>query len=321
MGKVFLMGSLTALLALFAWGAERSEETLDAGEIRIRDPFILSEGGTYYLYASRGPAGVMVYRSEDLKRWKKAVPVMDVPKEWGCSSVWAPEVHRYGDSYYLFVTLSFVHARPRPKRIYPDWKKTQRRGTWIFRSKTPLGPFKPLKNGSHTPESWMALDGTLCVQNGKPYMVFCHEWVQVIDGTVERVALKEDLSDIEGRPVTLFAASSAQNSTEGRRRGRVTDGPFLFRSKNGNLFMIWSTFLKGRYCVLVTRSRSGRIEGPWGKHSPLFTGDGGHGMIFRDKAGRLLMALHAPNGGNAERLKLVELAERGDTLARKTGGE
>jgi len=39
----------------------------------------------------------------------------------------------------------------------------------------------------------MAFDGTLWVEEGQPYMIYCHEWVQVEDGTMELVELAPDL--------------------------------------------------------------------------------------------------------------------------------
>jgi len=38
-------------------------------------------------------------------------------------------------------------------------------------------------------------------------MVFCHEWVQTTDGTMELVRLRDDLSDVAGKPITLFRAT------------------------------------------------------------------------------------------------------------------
>ena len=35
----------------------------------------------------------------------------------------------------------------------------------------------------------MTLDGTLYVENGLPYMVYAHEWIQILDGTMEAVPL------------------------------------------------------------------------------------------------------------------------------------
>ena len=43
--------------------------------------------------------------------------------------------------------------------------------------------------------SVMTLDGTLFVDaGGKPWLVYAHEWVQIGDGTIEAMPLKDDLS-------------------------------------------------------------------------------------------------------------------------------
>jgi len=91
----------------------------------------------------------------------------------------------------------------------------------------------------------------------------------------------------------------------------VTDGPFLYRTKDGKLLMIWSSFRKGGdYAVGMVESESGTVKGPW-RHSPepIFPDNGGHGMIFRDFSGNLLLALHQPDGGTSERLRLLKLKE------------
>ena len=50
----------------------------------------------------------------------------------------------------------------------------------------------------------MALDGTLWVEDGIPYMIYCHEWVQIADGSMELVRLTDDLSAPVGNSLTLF---------------------------------------------------------------------------------------------------------------------
>lgn len=187
------------------------------------------------------------------------------------------------------------------------------RGTYVYRADSPAGPFKSLKGTSHTPSDWMALDGTLFVEDGTPYMVFCHEWVQVVDGTMDVIQLKDDLSDTLGDPRVLFRASDAPGARTGPQQGKVTDGCFLYRSAlSGKLFMIWSTFISGSgYCVLLTESRSGKIHGPWINQKPIYKENGGHGMIFRSFDERLMLALHHPNGGGRERLRLYELSDDG----------
>lgn len=86
----------------------------------------------------------------------------------------------------------------------------------------------------------------------------------------------------------------------------MTDGPFSFHLDDGSLWLLWSTFTAA-YCLLAARSDSGGIAGPWRQHHCLDAADGGHGMVFRDQDGRLLVALHRPNGGDLERLCLFRL--------------
>lgn len=302
-----------------------SEKLLKTADIRVRDPFIYADARTktYYLYAqsenrdNSGYKGVEAYASKDLANWLPPQTVMSLPNDTDVMMVWAPEVHEYEGAFYLFVTLTRRTTLPEKKPVEEDrWPAMHVRGTHVFRADRPTGPFKRLKATSHTPERWMALDGTLFVEDGMPYMVFCHEWVQTIDGTIDAVRLRDDLSDTAGEPHVLFRASDAPGAKTDPKAGKVTDGCFLYRSpRSGKLFMIWSTFIPGsEYCVLLAESQSGKLRGPWINQQPIYKKNGGHGMIFRTFDGRLMMALHQPNSGGKERLHLLEIADNGDTL-------
>lgn len=316
--------------ALFLCGSclnplSASDRLLKTEEIRVRDPFIYADAGTktYYLYAqsanreNSGYKGVEVYASKDLANWLAPQTVLSLPDDADVTSVWAPEVHAYNGAFYLFVTLTYHRTLPEKKPVESArWPAMHVRGTHVFRADQPTGPFKPLKNSSHTPEKWMALDGTLFVEDGKPYMVFCHEWVQTIDGTMDVVRLTDDLSSTVGKPRVLFKASDAPGARTDPKAGKVTDGCSLYRSsKSGKLFMIWSTFIPGSdYCVLLTESQSGRVRGPWINQKPIYKENGGHGMLFRSFDGDLMMALHQPNSGGKERLHLFHVVDTGQTL-------
>lgn len=301
--------------------AQTQDETFAADSFRIRDPYLLADEstGTYYLYAQSknraksGYFGVEVYTSRDLEQWSGPTSVLRLPDSMKVRFVWAPEVHRFNGAYYLFVTLTFDETVSTPAPIAEDWPPMYRRGTWCYRSASPTGPFEPINDGPLTPADAMALDGTFWVEEGVPYMIYCHEWVQIVDGAIDCVRLRSDLSAAEGDAVTILKASSAPNAITDPNVGKVTDGPFLYKSeKSGALLMIWSTILpsRGGYSVLVTRSESGKLAGPWSESTELFTDDGGHGMIFRDFNGRLRLALHQPNGGaGKERLRLFELID------------
>ena len=69
-------------------------------EINIRDPFVLLDNGTYYLYGTRGetcwgPAtGFDVYWSDDLENWEGPLPCFENDGSfWADRNYWAPEVH------------------------------------------------------------------------------------------------------------------------------------------------------------------------------------------------------------------------------------
>ncbi|MGB2312478.1 MAG: hypothetical protein ACPH4K_03555, partial [Flavobacteriaceae bacterium] len=89
-----------------------------------------------------------------------------------------------------------------------NWPPFHKRGTQIFVAHSPLGPFLPFENKPHTPENWMALDGTLYVEDNKPYMIFCHEWVEIVDGSMDYNQLSSDLSKPVGDPIKMFHGHS-----------------------------------------------------------------------------------------------------------------
>lgn len=301
-------------------------------DIHIRDPYILPVEATrtYYLYrtsdsiAADGSVrgGVEVFTSKDLKRWYGPQLVFRVPADnWITGAVWAPEVHHYRGKYYLFATLNSPITWKKERQGWPAYTF---RGTQIFYADRPEGPFKAFSPMPHTPMDWMALDGTLYEENGVPYMVFCHEWVQLTDGTMDVVPLKADLSAPAAPPMRLFCASDAPWST-GKQDAAdlptyyVTDGCFLYRSRTGRLLMIWSSYCNGQYAVGVAQSATGRIAGPWVQQSkPLFSRNGGHGMLFSSFDGKLYIVLHGPNEpSGAERAHLFEIEDLGNTLILK----
>ena len=307
-GWLKVMASLMIMCPVLAWA-------IDIEDIHIRDPFILPVDGVYYLYRSStqdGIGGVEVFRSRDLKHWDGPKRVLSLPEDnWATGGIWAPEVHAYNGKYYLFATCNTDVVW----RRNPDGNECTYRGTQIFWSDSPEGPFHPFGRLPHTPMDEMALDGTLWVEDGVPYMIYCHEWVQTTDGEMKYVRLADDLSKPEGQPVRLFNASAAEWSTGPETF--VTDGCFLYRTKAGKLLMLWSSFMNGEYAIGIATSVTGKLSGPWRQaDKPLFSKDGGHGMVFRTFDGSLCLVIHSPNSVN-ERARIFELEDTGDTLILK----
>lgn len=279
-----------------------------AQDIHIRDPFILPENGVYYLYGTRAshfgmnPGGFDVYTSRDLIHWSEPKEIFDSSKfDLNRGVNWAPEVHAYQGSYYLFATFT--------------QKNSDNRGTFILKSDAPDGQFLPHSDGSITPNDWFALDGTFYVENGVPYMVFCHEHVQILNGTVEAVRLTDDLKQPASDPFTLFRGSDAYEVPFIAGERYVTDGPFLHRHENGALSLIWSTGVQGKYAQCRALSDNGSITGHWTQQPHLFTEDGGHGMIFQTFDGGWMLTLHRPNRQPDERPAFLPLSEVGSVLS------
>ncbi len=286
----------------------------EAGElgrdaIAIRDPFVLpvAEQGRYYLFGTGrhgGGLGFYAFSSRDLDTWRGPLAAFVPPADfWAHRDFWAPEVHKYRGKYYLFATFA---------------KEPPIRGTQILMSASPCGPFEPISPGPQTPPDWQCLDGTLFVEDGKPWMVFCHEWTQVEDGEMCAVALSDDLRAALGEPMLLFHASDApwvEPLKGGKHEGSITDGPWLHRTKAGGLLMLWSSFGgDGKYKVAIAHSTSGKLAGPWRHEAePLFEDNGGHPMLFRTFEGKLMLSLHAPNH-HPSRARFLPVEEVDGTL-------
>lgn len=276
-------------------------------DINIRDPFVLVYGGKYYMYGTRAKdfgiktSGFDVYIGDDLESWSDPIEVFN-SSDYGLNDAvnWAPEVHFFNDAFYMFATFT---------------KPNGLRGTYVLKSDTPDGKFKPHSDGAITPFEWECLDGTLYIENGKPYCVFCHEHTQILNGTICFVELSDDLTHAVSEPVELFAASSYLNREASEECHNVTDGPFMYKMADGKLLMIWSTCADG-YVQCIASSDNGSVFGKWSHLEPIFDDDGGHGMIFKDLNGKLKLTLHCPNITDYERPVFFDIKEENGTLVR-----
>ena len=284
---------------------------LPTRQIQIRDPFALpvADEGAYYLFGTTwrtpgaSPAGFDCYRSSDLASWEGPFPAfVPPPGFWSDRNFWAAEVHEMDGAFHMFASFK---------------AQGRYRGTQVLRADAPGGPYRVHSDGPVTPAHWECLDGTLHVDaRGDPWIVFCHEWVQIHNGSVCAMRLSADLSRAVDRPVYLFSATDAPwvlpvkgEDPACRFPCYVTDGPFLHRTASGELLMLWSSIGAGGYTQGLARSDDGTVTGRWEQApEPLWSGDGGHGMLFRTFDGRLTLSLHCPNSGGPERALFLPVA-------------
>ncbi|MEK6478094.1 glycoside hydrolase family 43 protein [Catalinimonas sp. 4WD22] len=273
----------------------RKDIPLDS--IRLSDPFILADENTQMYYMTG--TGGWLWKSKDLKTWEGPYKVAETdPDSWmgPRPMIWAAELHQYQDKYYYFAT--FTNRDVMIDTVAGN--VIERRASHILESDTPDGPYVPMEDPTYLPADQPTLDGTLWVDtDGKPYMVYCYEWLQNLNGTIEKIELKPDLSGSVGEGELLFKASDSPWSREKDENGKdkpnkVTDGPFLFETSSGRLGMLWTSWKYDDYVQGVAYSESGTLDGPWiQEEEPITPPNFGHGMLFTTFEGKKLMCLHS----------------------------
>ena len=250
--------------------------TVHFNDLSMSDPFIYPDPvtKTYYLTSSGGRQ----YRSKDLVMWEGPYNVIDLSGTW-CEKAGfaaAAEIHKIGDYYYYAGTWSdhsdLIQQVPRRYNVPHNQ-------TYLLRADNPEGPFVPFSvtpGYDYQPHEWDCIDGTLYEEDGHIYMIFVHEWTQIIDGTMDYIELSKDLTEtISEWPVTMFRASELPccgemnglgEATFGLKMpGWVTDGPQMFRTQTGT---VPCEQLRPRHAVPHLRRRTPVCGAPRGGRRP-----------------------------------------------------
>jgi beta-xylosidase len=310
-----LIGCLLFSLVIKAQesGLPEVKNNIPLDSIVLSDPFILADSKTnmYYMTGTGG----MLWKSKDMKLWDGPYKVTKTdPNSWMGPKpmIWAAEIHSFKNKYYYFATFT-------NRSVKIDTVKgnaIERRACHILVSDNPDGTYVPMKDSTYLPADKPTLDATLWIdKDGKPYMVYCYEWLQNWNGTIEKIELKPDLSGTIGTGKVLFRASDAPWSREKDDKGKagpnkVTDGPYLFKTQTGRLGMIWTSWIYDVYTQGVAYSKSGTLDGPWiQEQSPITPPNYGHGMLFRTLNGKLLMCIHSHRNVNGRYLRVPHLFE------------
>lgn len=305
----FVAVALTSAFAQNRPVVIRQDVPLDS--IRMSDPFILADKktATYYMTGTGG----MLWKSKDLKKWTGPFKITKTdPTSWMGKDpmIWAAELHQYKDKYYYFATFT-----NRDVKIDTVGENViERRASHVLVSDSAAGPYVPMRDPTYLPADKPTLDGTFWIEDGKPYMVYCYEWLQNLNGTIESIALKPDLSGSIGEAKLLFKASESPWSRE-KSNGKdvpnkVTDGPWLFKTGTGRLGMIWTSWIYDVYTQGVAYSKSGKLEGPWVQEKdPITPPNFGHGMLFTKFDGKNLMSVHSHKSVNGRTMRYPHLFE------------
>ncbi|MFZ0430972.1 MAG: arabinan endo-1,5-alpha-L-arabinosidase [Acidobacteriota bacterium] len=255
--------AISALIAASLWSFPLAAQAVD---IRVHDPVMIRQDGTYYLFCTG--RGISVFSSPDLKDWTAQAPVFAAAADWTQEVVpgfrnheWAPDISFHNGRYYLYYSVSAFG------------KNTSAIGVATNVTLNPQDPaFKWVDHGpvvESVPgrDLWNAIDPNLMVdETGTPWLVFGSYWLGI-----KLVQLNADLTKIARDPQVWHTVAARHRywKLDERDAGDTENGaieaPFLFR-KDGYyyLFVSWDRCCAGKdstYKVVVGRSME--VTGPY----------------------------------------------------------
>ena len=304
MGLLLTIVLAMALLPGVAAAEQPAQVTND--DIIIRDPFILTYEGKYYLYGTEGSApfsGAMdhfeVYVGTDLEHWEGPYIVFQNDGSfWANQRYWAPSIIARDGKIYLFGTMGGE-----------GWASMN--GIQVFVADDPLGPFTPATEFPFTSPDYECIDPEIYVEDGKNYIIYSHK----NDGEKNGFYAAELNAELTG-----FAAPDTEHiflfndnvEDVSWAVTSMTDGAAILTTPSGRLLCFFSTRDNAdmgvqSYNMGYAVSDNGRLDGHWTVSDQKMLPDGesgGHNMFFVNLNGDVMTTYHSPNvklpafGGN-----------------------
>lgn len=234
---------------------------LPTTETPVHDPVIIKQGSVYYIFCTGN--GISVWSSTDLKQWKKEAPVFAKPPQWAVDAVpgfkghiWAPDIHFYNGSYYLFYAVSQFG------------KNTSCIGVAVNKTLHPSSPgYKWIDLGKVVQsvpgrDLWNAIDPNLIVdEKNEPWLAFGSFW-----GGIKLVKLDRQMKLAEPQQwYTIARRPRAYNTPDSSGGGAAVEAPFIFKKADYYyLFVSFDYCCKGEqstYKMVVGRSKA--LQGPY----------------------------------------------------------
>jgi arabinan endo-1,5-alpha-L-arabinosidase len=314
--------NINLYLKLFSFFFLGSIFSSTAQDIRVHDPVIATQDGTFYLYNTG--LGISVYSSKDLKKWKREPAVFAKKPEWADSVVpdfqnhiWAPDITFHKGTYYLYYSVSSFGKNTSAIGIATNTTLNPEDENYKWEDHGIVVQSVPNR------DMWNAIDPNLVFDDEKtPWLAFGSFWdglkLVKMDDSLKSIAQPEEWHTIARRERSFDLSDSDPGDA-------ALEAPFIFK-KNGYyyLFLSWDLCCRGErstYKVVVGRSKV--VTGPYvdkaGK--PLNEGGGtliiegnenwygaGHNSTytFNDKDYILFHAYDANDKGTSK-LKVTEL--------------
>lgn len=227
----------------------------DLKSVPLPDPYVLEVDGTYYIYGTTDRTGSKTldcYETTDFNTFRLHMNIdYQDPNSWGKKTMFAPEVMRFDDTFYLY---------------YSDISKVNnRRYIHVMTSDSPTGPFQEYQGENYYGEyidglaapffthndslGLDVLDQTVFVDDdGQMYMYYSVYDTGIMQYIVGFEMLDPVTPDFETykilvRPGEKTPATTSLNSLiwESYTSFKVAEGPFMLKSPvNGKYYLTYS---------------------------------------------------------------------------------
>ena len=277
---------LACLPAFAAAEADAAVSVWKTEEIDIRDSYVLTYDGQYYLFGTTGleafngsASGFRAFVGDDLENWTGPYTVFaNDGTSWATQRYWAPEVYEIDGTFYMFAGWS-----------HPSVEQH----LCVLTADNPLGPYTIL-NSCLAPGN----DPTLYEEDGTYYLIYNNP-----DGMgtghyvpgMYYVELTDDLSRTVGAPVHVFGHDD--EGLDLAMGGNMPEGWETYVTPTGRLIIMWSGHeLVGGYYASSLAYFDDGLKGGYTFSNEFFTPfNMGHNNFFYSVDGQLMMTTHYPN--------------------------
>lgn len=259
-------------------------------EIPIRDAYVLTYDGQYYLFGTTGneafsgsQSGFQVYVGTDLETWEGPYTAFaNDGTSWANQRYWACEVYEIDGSFYMFGGWSHPSVEQR---------------LCVLKADNPLGPYRIL-NADLGPGN----DPTLYEKDGTYYLLYNDPdgmRTEHYRGGMYCMQLTDDLSRPASAREWIFNTYEEGNTLS--IVGDMPEGWETYTTPTGRLIIMWSAHAaNGNWYASSLAYFDDGLDGEIKFSNEFFTPfNMGHNNFFYTLDGeQLMMSTHYPNNNN-----------------------
>ncbi len=325
-----LIQSLSAIImaALTFLGLVSSPYDEPIDKINGGDPYIIEdESGCYYTFTTGGGIDIFQIESFDTINVTRQKTIFWAGESGTDGDIWAPEIHKFGDRWYIVATAKFKRDAVAPGKmpyiIIDKDNDDYYRYSFVLESKTEdiFGDYE--FKGIIAPGGLSNLDGTYLQKDGKLYFV-CAAYMKVAYQSLYICEMENPYTlkkDKKGKDI-ITRISSPTKSWE-KNGWDVNEGPAVLYH-DGDIFIVYSAsgYSTGKYCMGMLSLEGDNVmkKSSWSKspvrvsyHNPIKgIYSAGHCSFIHRDDGDIYMVYHAnktENFSESPRLTYIKKIE------------